>query len=230
MQYMGSKARFAKQILPIILQDRTDGQWYVEPFCGGANVIDKVSGSRIANDYHPHLVCLLEAVSKGWEPPFNVSEEEYKTAKSDRSVDPLTAFIGFGCSFGTKWFGGYARNKQGTNYAKMNAVNLIKQSGGLKGIEFRCGSYLDLEIPPNSIIYCDPPYEGTTKYATSGLDYLKFWQWCRDKSDEGHTVYVSEYNAPEDFDCVWEKKTHANFDSGRSVGSERVERLFRLAK
>ena len=32
MVYMGSKRRIAKFILPIILANRTDGQWYVEPF------------------------------------------------------------------------------------------------------------------------------------------------------------------------------------------------------
>ena len=32
MKYMGSKARFSKDILPIILKDRTVEQWYVEPF------------------------------------------------------------------------------------------------------------------------------------------------------------------------------------------------------
>lgn len=226
MQYMGSKARFAKEILPIILNGRTHGQFYVEPFCGGANVIDKVTGNRIANDFHPHLICLLQAVSNGWKPPENVSEEEYRLAKENREINPLTAFIGFGCSFGTKWFGGYARNKIGTNYAKMNAANLLKQAPGLQGIDFQCGSYADLAIPEGSIIYCDPPYEGTTKYSTGGLDYEEFWQWCRDKSAQGHKVYVSEYNAPDDFECVWEKKTNANFDSGRVGGSERIERLF----
>ena len=35
MKYMGSKARIANEILPIILKDRKDGQFYVEPFVGG---------------------------------------------------------------------------------------------------------------------------------------------------------------------------------------------------
>lgn len=48
MIYMGSKARFAKELLPIILKDRKEGQWYVEPFCGGCNMIDKVTGNRMA--------------------------------------------------------------------------------------------------------------------------------------------------------------------------------------
>lgn len=234
MKYMGSKARFSKDILPIILHDRKDGQWYVEPFCGGANVIDKVDGKRLGSDINPYVIELLTALSNGWVPPENVSEIEYRVAKEKLALDPITAFIGFGCSFGGKFFGGYARGKNSSgswrNYASETKRNLLEQAPRLKGVNFRCGSYSDLEIPSNSIIYCDPPYEGTTKYATSCLDYIKFWQWCRDKSDEGHTVYVSEYNAPGDFECVWEKKTHANFDSGRSGGSERVERLFRLAK
>ena len=44
MKYMGSKNRIAKHILPIILKDRKENQYYVEPFVGGANMIDKVQG------------------------------------------------------------------------------------------------------------------------------------------------------------------------------------------
>ena len=50
MKYMGSKNRIAKEILPIILKDRKENQYYVEPFCGGLGTFDKVSGLRIAND------------------------------------------------------------------------------------------------------------------------------------------------------------------------------------
>jgi len=47
MKYMGSKSRHAKEILSIILKERKPDQWYVEPFVGGANVIDKVDGKRL---------------------------------------------------------------------------------------------------------------------------------------------------------------------------------------
>ena len=46
MVYMGSKNRIAKEILPIILKDRVKGQWYVEPFVGGCNMIDKVGNGN----------------------------------------------------------------------------------------------------------------------------------------------------------------------------------------
>ena len=49
MKYVGSKNRLSKDILPLILKNRKPGQWYVEPFVGGANLIDKVDGNRINN-------------------------------------------------------------------------------------------------------------------------------------------------------------------------------------
>lgn len=64
MKYMGSKARIAKHILPIILKDRKEDQWYVEPFVGGANMIDKVDGNRIGSDLNKPLVACLDALSK----------------------------------------------------------------------------------------------------------------------------------------------------------------------
>lgn len=48
MKYMGSKARIAKHILPVMLAYRKDDdQLWVEPFVGGGNIIDKVGGNRL---------------------------------------------------------------------------------------------------------------------------------------------------------------------------------------
>ena len=69
MKYMGSKARHAKELLPIILAGRTEGQWYVEPFVGGANMIDKVDGNRIGADINEYLIEFLSALQKGCVPP-----------------------------------------------------------------------------------------------------------------------------------------------------------------
>lgn len=155
---------------------------------------------------------------------------EYAELKNGSVNDPLVGFAGFGCSFGGKFFGGYARGKaksgEWRNYAAETKRNLLKQAPNLKGILFVCSPFTELVIPPNSIIYCDPPYEGTTKYATGGFDHKEFWQWCREKSLEGHKVFVSEYNAPDDFECVWSKGVTANFDSNRSSASGRIEKLF----
>lgn len=50
---MGSKAKIAKFIVPIIQQkiDESGKKIYIEPFAGGCNVIDKVKAERrIASD------------------------------------------------------------------------------------------------------------------------------------------------------------------------------------
>lgn len=227
MKYMGSKARHAKELLPIILANRGPGQWYVEPFVGGANMIDKVDGNRLGADSNSDLIVLLKAMSlyDYWVPPHKVSEEEYRAAKScPQSV--LRSYIGFGLSYGGKWFGGYRRDRVGKrDYAFEAYKNYMIQAPSLCGVEFRHSDYRDLIIPDASIIYCDPPYSGTTKYATGAFDHDEFWEWCSDRVNEGHTVFVSEYNAPDGWACVWEKTVNNTLtkDTGSKQG---VERLF----
>ena len=99
----------------------------------------------------------------------------------------------------------------------------MKQLPNLTGIIFKNVSYLDLEIPKNSIIYCDPPYQKTTKYKHK-IDYDIFWEWVRNKVKKGHTVYISEYDAPDDFISVWEKETVSTFKTGGK--KEATEKLF----
>ena len=44
-----------------------------------------------------------------------------------------------------------------------------------------------------------------------------------------NTVLISEYNMPEEFKCIWQKETKANFDSNRTAGDKnniRTEKLF----
>lgn len=88
MKYMGSKSRIAKEILPIILKNRIEGQWYVEPFVGGANLIDKVDGNRIGSDNSEYVIEALKLIRDFPEtlPKDNTetNEEDYqKIRKSD---------------------------------------------------------------------------------------------------------------------------------------------------
>lgn len=226
MKYQGSKNKIAKHILPIILKDRTEGQYYVEPFMGGGNLIDKVDGLRIGNDLNYHLIEMWRALQKGWLPPDEISEAEYKYLKAAQDIeDPaLVAFAGFCCSYSGIWFTSYAKCSKcskGRNYAAEGFRNLVKQLPKMIGVELHNVDYIDLEIPKGSIIYCDPPYRGTTGYLHD-LDHDIFWQWCRDKSLDGHHVYISEYSAPEDFECLLEIDHFTTFTKDK-----RVEKLFR---
>lgn len=235
MKYMGSKNRIAKYILPIMLKDRRPDQYWVEPFVGGANIIDKVCGLRIGADSNPYLIKALKLIRDNPESlPDIITEVDYSKAKSVLKVDGLTGFIGFSMSFGGKWFGGYRRDVAGSKGCINNMQtqtrrckeSALKQSPKLQGVCLKISSFENLIIPPNSIVYCDPPYRNTTKYKDS-LDYDLFYNWCRAKNQEGHTVFVSEYNMPDDFKCVWIKEICSSLC--KNTGSKKgVERLFTL--
>jgi len=226
MQYMGSKNRIAKHILPIMLAERNPEQWWVEPFVGGANMIDKVVGKRMGNDSHEFLISLLVALRDGFVPPTDISKEMYYAIKSKPQDYPkeLVGFVGFLCSFGGKWWGGYAFNKKGDNYAERGSRCLVKQAKNFDGIVFKFGSYLELEIPENSLIYCDPPYSNACQYRDV-FNHELFWDWCRKQTKNGHTVFISEYSAPNDFDCVKEIQHKTILDKNSQY--PRTEKLFR---
>jgi DNA adenine methylase len=226
MQYMGSKNRIAKHILPIMLSERKPDQWWIEPFVGGANMIDKVIGNRMGNDTHEYLIALLTAIRDGYIPPTDISKELYYAIKAEPQVYPkeLVGFVGFLCSFGGKWWGGYAFNNKGDNYAERGSRCLVKQAKNLDGVVFRSVSYLELELPESSLIYCDPPYANTCKYGDD-FNHDVFWEWCRTQSKNGHTVFISEYSAPNDFVCVKEIQHKTILDKNSQY--PRIEKLFR---
>ena len=227
--YIGSKRRIAKEVLPIMLKNR-NGRTWVEPFVGGANLIDKVDGRRIGADSNHYLIALLKKLQTGWLPPTTISGAMYRDIKTDPEFyEPaVVAAAMIGCSFGGKWGGGYARYPRGgTNYAQLFHNNVKLQAPNLAGIEFYNCSYDELTIPDNSIIYCDPPYAGANHYKDP-FDHNKFWRWCREKASEGHTVFISEYKAPDDFLCIWQKEINANLSNQTKVQSAKkaIEKLF----
>lgn len=228
MQYMGSKSRVAKHILPIMLENR-NGRTWVEPFVGGANMIDKVDGKRIGADNNKQVIDALVMIRDYPKdlPKSNLeyTEKDYNRAKNSDFSNPIDCFAMFTYSFGYKFRGGWSRAKDGKDYVGIAYRVAQKQSPKLKDIDFVHRCYQELEVPDNSLIYCDPPYEGTTKYK-GGFDHSEFWEWCRIKAKEGHQVFISEYNAPNDFKEVWSKESYTNFDSNRKTKDVRVEKLF----
>ena len=232
MKYMGSKNRIAKHILPIILKDRKENQYYVEPFVGGANMIDKVGGLRIGGEFNKYIANMWIELEKGWIPKNNYTKQEYDFIKNNKNNCLYeTGYVGICCSYSGKWFGGFAgkvTTKQGIrDYQDEAHRNLLNQVKNIKGIQFKHSSYDELEIPNNSIIYCDPPYDGTTQYKDS-FDSSKFWQWCREKAKQGHQIFISEYNAPDDFECLWQQEVKSSLSANGITGGNKVsvEKLF----
>ena len=226
MRYVGNKTRLAKQLLPIILKDDDGNSDYVEPFVGACGMMSSVNRMwRRGYDSNKYIIALWKAVQNGWVPPQTLSREEYDDIKTnkDRYHNHLVGFVGFGCSFGSKWFGGYA-SSGGRNHCGESHRNVLKMSPHISGVLFGCSDYKDIVLNKRSIVYCDPPYQKTLGYAGATFNPDEFWTWCRKLAVDGHRVFVSEYSAPPDFRCVFERSV--NVSVARSVCKKAVERLF----
>lgn len=236
MKYVGSKNRLSKQIAPIIqsyINNMTDCRGYLEPFVGGANMIDKIKcPCKIGNDVHKYLIALLKHIQQTTDDlPDTITEEEYNAVRTNSSKYPdwYVGLVGFCASYNGKWFGGYAngvKTKIGTirNYTDEAIRNIKKQAPKLKGTIFVCGDFWKLGVG-HMVIYCDPPHHDTTKYATSDFDYDKFYAWCKEMA-KTNIVLVSEYWMPEDdFECIWEGKLKCTLD--KSSRTDKTEKLYR---
>jgi DNA adenine methylase len=237
MIYMGSKRRLAKHLLPIMLSeaDKKGITTWIEPFVGGGNMIDKVPARflRIGLDINPHVIAALRAVrDKADSLPSELSEEEYRRLKG-AEPDPIKSWLRFVASFGARFDRGFARNGDTKKYRRTPVeeakLNALKQSPLLKGVCLFCGDYTAFTQAKNALIYCDPPYESVSGYKTAYFDHTAFWEWCR-KMSEDNLVFVSEYKAPDYFECVWEGSILNNFSSQRAGARRVTEKLFTLKK
>lgn len=229
MRYQGGKSRIAQDIASAI--SVRGGDCFVSLFCGSCAVESKVQGfsRKILNDRHQYLIALLQGVQRGYELPESITPEQYRHIREHKDDDPtLAGFVGFGCSFGGKWFGGYARNATGTNYAAQSKRSLLKDMATLQDATFVCADYRRVCIPPRAVIYADPPYNNTTGYHGDRFDSAEFWIAMRLLADTGHTVFVSEQEAPPDIQCVWERKFTRTLDRNKSNQFSVTEKLFFL--
>lgn len=83
-------------------------------------------------------------------------------------------------------------------------LSLPRKSGGrFSNITSSVLDYAKVEIPNDSVIYCDIPYEDTNVYnKAEGFDYERFYDWCEHQTQP---VFISSYQMPGDrFDCIEE--------------------------
>lgn len=251
MKYMGSKSKIAKYILPLILKE---AEWkgyskWVEPFVGGANMIKNVPNTfeKFGFDNNVYLIEMYKHIQENGftytedinKDLYNLVREAYNRKQRTESLqefeDAFIGWVGFMASANGRFFdGGYSgvsNTKLGTqrNYIDESVRGLKKEFHLIQNINFSCADYSDLTFE-DSIIYCDPPYKGTKTYNTSkNFNYNGFYDWCRDQSKR-NLVFVSEYNMPEDFICVWEQEVVSSL-SANSVGGgskKSTEKLFKL--
>lgn len=241
MMYQGAKSHLARRICDAIsrreVQNCTQysrnnrgGTCLVSLFCGSCAVETRLAplyDRVICADAHPYLIAMWQAVQAGRDLPDTVTEAEYQHIRANRDEDPaLTGFVGFACSFGGKFFGGYARDHRcGRNYAAVGKSAVLRDIQTLRGAEFVCGDYRSIDIPEGAVVYCDPPYDGTTGYTTGRFDSAAFWDYMRQIS-QTHRVYISEQTAPDDFEAIWEAPLRRSLDMQTDRRKIAMERLY----
>lgn len=146
MKYMGSKAKVARYIVPIIQEqiERSGYETYLEPFCGGCNVIDKIEApQRIASDCNKYLIALMQHIQAGGELPGYIEREEYAKVRANRDDYPewYAGYVGFVASYNGRFFdGGYSGKTQTTgglrDYQDEGRRNIEAQRDKLKDVIF----------------------------------------------------------------------------------------------
>lgn len=103
----------------------------------------------------------------------------------------------------------------------------MKQSSNIKDINFICCDYVKYKNQNlhGVVFYVDPPYQKTTQYSnSSNFNWGEFWQIMRELS-KTNIVLISEQNAPNDFECIWEHEITRSLNTTNKKKS--TEKLFK---
>jgi DNA adenine methylase len=231
MAYVGGKAKCADHILTILNDSQYNNIDYIEPFVGYCHILRRVNNKKsyIASDNNKYLIALLQHIQKTENAHYDITKEEYPILRANKDVDILkSAYAGFTYSFNGRFFEGYVNQYKDLNYPAQRKRYYDKLHSNLifAATKLSCCDYTAYSNVKGALIYCDPPYQTAKKYYNGGFNSSAFWDWVREMSKH-NTVYVSEYIAPDDFECVAEKEKY-NSVGGKGCKVKRIERLFKL--
>lgn len=206
MLYQGGKAKVADSIAAVLT--RHDTPRYLEPFCGACWVTARVAPKfryALVADVHPDLMMLWDAVQRGWHPPTTVTEVEWSALRGG-PPSALRGFVGFGCSFGGKWFRGYARDPQSDrNFARAAAKAVVSKRQALSHARMVCADFRAHDPDSTYTVYCDPPYASGERLPHVG-NFANPWPTFQAWAERGAHVYVSERSAPKGWRPLLELK------------------------
>ena len=245
MIYQGSKAKLRKYILPILQNCINENhiETYIECFVGGANVIDHIECEvKIGSDNNSELIALLNYMKQDEDLsifPKDCTFEHYADVRENRKIKGIkysteyTAGIGYFASYGGRYFdGGYGRDSKGGRNIYAERLQYAKEQAKqplFKNINsFEVKDYTEWQNAKNCLFYLDPPYRNTKTYnGKNGFDYEKFYDFVR-KLSVHNFVFISEYNMPSDFFCIWSKERKVLQKSDRKTAEVATEKLFVL--
>lgn len=230
--YQGGKQKIGKHIHAELV--RLEQKYsntpleYLEPFVGFCGIIKHFSEDEErklnATDINPDLVEMWRALQNGWIPDGYCNVDKWNRLKNQEFSTPEKTLYGHVCSFGGIYFN-YFINKSTRDYAKSGTRSILKIKDKIKNVNFMDAISYDQLTPENMLIYCDPPYKHNqlSNKLFNNFDHDQFWETMR-KWSKNNIVVVSEYIAPDDFMCIWEKdrpNSTSTIDKKRSI-----EKLF----
>jgi len=230
--YVGSKAAIAGRI-GATLRRYQRGRKFWEPFCGGLNVTVELSlnGPGTASDIHLPLISLYRAILDGWEPPTEISGREYHDWMRLPDDDPRKGWVGFFDSFGGMWGRTHARRSVSTMRTRSESLKGALYTIESRGVVVEQRSFFDVAPRHDDglIIYADPPYSDCDRriYGLGAFDTPAFWERCREWARLGVPVFVSEYEAPDFAEMLWEVKKGVGISKGQRTDAI-IERLYKV--
>jgi DNA adenine methylase len=227
---MGGKNRIATQLVDAVCAEVGEVSCWVEPFVGGGSVAavaaERFGCQLVLSDVDPLTTLLWDRSSSFSLGELQMTRAEYDRLRAADGDDMLTALTAFGASWGGKKWGGFAAGG-GRDYFAEGVRSWRRKFDAMSSaslVTSECLPYWRVVPPAGSVVYCDPPYAGTTGYRSGEFDHARFFAWC-----EAQTVpvFVSEFSAPEHWRVVFERDVSRSMRS--ADGSSMPEKLFRVA-
>ena len=108
-------------------------------------------------------------------------------------------------------------------YDEIYGIQSLAQSlQRLQSLRVSSLSYEEVTIEPDSIIYCDIPYEGTEEYCVGGFNHAEFYDWANNQKE---LTVISSYEIKDPrFECVASTEKRQLLCSG--TGKTVLEQLY----
>ena len=115
-----------------------------------------------------------------------------------------------------------------SHFAKIYRINQTNNNiDNFPIINAQSKDYRLLDIPNNSVVFCDPPYKDSDVLYNIKFDYESFYDWCLEKA-KNNDVFVTEYNIEHPhFQLIGEKARQISLNGKGSKGV-RTERLYKV--
>lgn len=238
--YMGSKNRIAKEIIELLPSAET----FVDLFCGGcamthAAILSGKYNNFVINDidWMPTQL-FLDAIDGKYLNHYKwVSREDFF---AEKDKNPFVKYIySFGNNGKTYLFNSdnereksqifesvvedvdsieEKRKTSGNrlqNIERINRLNgLVSLQPYLRKITRYNKDYRLVDIPANSVVYCDIPYRETATYNGQTFNYQEFYDWAAGMDN----LFISEKNIDDErFMKIWEKDRKTGFSPQKNI-------------